>query len=219
MKKICFVLLLFCTVGAMSQKKPEIRLNLYAGYVFDDRVDSYYSNTSYYDGIVEGSLRWGLGLEYMFHPSMGVELSYLREDTKAPTTYYNDDGIGDPIKSREFDLGINYILLGATRYFPVKPAIEPFFGIQLGVGIINVSNPTNGEEGNTTKFAWAVKGGSNIWVSEKIGIKLQADVLSLAQAAGGGVYFGTGGVSPGLSTYSTIFQFALGGGIVFKFGQ
>jgi hypothetical protein len=216
MKRICFVLLLFCSANALAQKKPEIRLNAYANYVFDDRVDSYFSNTSYYDGTVKGSLKWGAGLEYMFHSAMGVELVYLREDTKAPTTYYDDAGIGNPVKSREFELGINYIMLGTTRYFPLQPAIEPYFGLQLGVGIINVSNPVNGEEGNKTKFAWGIKGGTNIWASPKVGIKLQAGLISLAQGAGGGVYFGTGGVSPGLSTYSSILQFSLGGGLVFR---
>lgn len=219
MKKICFILLLFCAVNAFSQKKPEFRLNLYASYVFDDRVDSYYSNTSYYDGTVKAGLQWGAGLEYMLHPNAGIELVYLHEDTKAPTTYYDDNVIVDPVKTTEFDISINYILLGSTKYFPLSPAVEPYFGIQLGVGIVNASNPDEGTEGNRTKFAWTLKGGSNIWVSEKLGIKLQAALTSLAQAAGGGVYFGTGGVSPGLSTYSSILQFSLGGGIVYKFGQ
>jgi hypothetical protein len=49
-----------------------------------------------------------------------------------------------------------------------------------------------------------------------VGIKLQTGLISLAQAAGGGIYFGSGGVSPGLSTYSSILQFSLGGGLVFR---
>lgn len=49
-------------------------------------------------------------------------------------------------------------------------------------------------------------------------VKLQAVLTSIALGAGGGIYFGTGGVSPGLATYSSIFQFSLGGGVVFKPG-
>ena len=218
MKKLCFILLLFCCVKAISQKAPEIRLNIYSGYVFDDKVDSYYSNTSYYEGTVKGNLKWGAGLEYMFHPAMGIELTYLREDTKVPTTYYDNSVIIDPVKTKEFDMDINYIMAGATRYVSLKPTFEPYFGFQLGMAIVNVSNPTSGETGGNTKFAWGAKGGANIWASKKVGIKLQADLISVAQAAGGGIYFGTGGVSPGLSTYSSILQFSLGGGIVFRFG-
>ena len=109
-------------------------------------------------------------------------------------------------------------MLGTTRYVKVNPSIEPYFGLSLGAGFVSVSNPTTGNESSTTKFAWDLKGGTNIWASEKLGIKLQASLASLAQGAGGGIYFGTGGVSPGLSTYSSILQFSLGGGLVFKFG-
>jgi opacity protein-like surface antigen len=216
--KIILIVLLFCTIQVNAQKQPEFRVNLYGSYVFDDRVDSYYSNTSYYDGTVKAGLLWGLGVEYMLIPTMGVELTYLREDTKAPTTYYDDNVVGNNIKTKDFDLGINYLLLGTTKYFPWKPAVEPFFGIQLGVGFIKAGDPTTDEERNVTKFAWTIKTGTDIWASEKVGIKLQAGLTSLAQGAGGGIYFGTGGVSPGLSTYSSIYQFSLGGGVVFKLG-
>jgi opacity protein-like surface antigen len=218
MKKMFIILLLFFSVKAISQTKPEIRLNVYASYVFDDAVDSYYSNTSYYEGTVKAGLQWGLGVEYMIRPTTGIELSYLREDTEAPTTYYDDNGIGNAVKTRDFDLAINYILLGSTRYFPLKPAIEPYFGAQLGVGIINISNPTEGDETSSTKFAWAIRAGTNIWVSQKIGIKLQAGLVSVSQAVGGGVYFGTGGIGAGATSLSSIYQFSLGGGLVFKFG-
>ena len=238
MKKALTILLLFCTMQAISQvdtvvisqapapqpkpyspPKPGLRLNAYASYVFDDQVDSYYSNTSYYDGTVKANVQWGIGLEYMIRPAQGIELAWLHENTNAPTTYYDDNGIGDPVKSKEFDVSVDYILLGSTRYFPVKnPKIEPYFGGQLGVGIANVSNPTNGDGSSNTKFAWGLKLGTNIWASQKVGIKLQAALHSMAQGAGGGLYFGTGGVGAGLSTYSSIYQFSLGGGLVFKFG-
>jgi hypothetical protein len=219
MKKFCVVLLLFCSIKAISQKKPHMRLNLYAGYVFDDRVDNYSSDVSYYEGVIEGSIKWGAGLEYIINnEGLGLELIYLREDTEGPTTYYDDNAIGNPIKSREFDLAINYILFGGNQNFQLTPVFEPYFGLQMGVGIFNVSNPTNGKETNRTKFAWSMKGGTNIWASKKIGIKLQANLLSIVQAAGGEVYFGSGGGS-GISGYSSILQFSLGGGLVFRFGK
>ena len=111
---------------------------------------------------------------------------------------------------------LQYIMLGGNRYVKPKPNIETYFGFHLGIGIIDVDNPTTGEENSSTKFAWGLKLGTNIWASEKVGIKLQAGLISLAQAAGGGIYFGSGGVSPGLSTYSSILQFSLGGGLVFR---
>jgi len=234
-KKALTILLLFCTVQAISQDtvkvytqqpmpkpysppKPGLRLNVYTSYVFDDRVDSYYSTTSYYEGKIKANFQWGLSLEYMLHHAQGLELIWLHENTTAPTTYYYDNGVGNPVKTKELDLSINYIMLGSTRYIPVKPTIEPYFGGQLGVGIVDVSSNADNKESNTTKFAWGLKLGTNIWASQKVGIKLQAALQSVAQGAGGGLYFGSGGVSTGLSTYSTVYQFSLGGGLVFRFG-
>ena len=86
------------------------------------------------------------------------------------------------------------------------------------MGVFNVENPETGDFGSATKFAWGLRLGSNIWVSEKIGLKIQAQLLSATQSMGGGLYFGTGGAGAGVSTYSSYYQFNLGGGLVFKLG-
>jgi hypothetical protein len=41
--------------------------------------------------------------------------------------------------------------------------------------------------------------------------------MSAVQSAGGGLYFGTGGGGAGVSTYSSMYQFGLGGGLAFQF--
>ncbi len=199
----------FCTVITAQQ----MRVNVYTGYVFDDRVDSYYSNTSYYNGIIKGGFRWGGGLEYMTRPNMGISLNYKRLDTNMPTEYY-DGGI----KNRNFDLGANWLMLGATRYMQ-KNNFEPFFGIEAGIAFFSLTNPVSGNGGSGSKFAWGIKGGTNIFFSKSVGIKLQADLYSATQAVGGAFYFGTGGAGAGLASYSSIYQFGLGGGLVFKLAK
>ena len=97
--------------------------------------------------------------------------------------------------------------------------IEGFGGLLAGIALVNVEDPTSGREASTDKFAWGARLGANFWASEKIGIKLQAQLLSVAQATGGGLYFGTGGSGVAVSSYSTIYQFGLGGGLTFRFGQ
>ena len=123
------------------------------------------------------------------------------------------------VKTTEFDVDISYIFLGSTRYFPANPKVEPYFGGQLGVGIIGVDNPTSGSSSSNTKFAWGLIGGTNIWLSSSAGLKIHLALQSVSQAVGGGLYFGTGGASAGVSTYSSMIQFGIGAGLVFKFGQ
>lgn len=207
-----FLLVIFITGLATAQN---VRLNAYTAYVFDDKVDSYYSNTSYFEGKIEGGFQWGVGLEYMASQTKGIEIKYLRQDTKAPMKYYDN---GE--QNTDFDLAINYVLLGGTNYFKgVGNKVEPYGGLELGMAIFNIENPDNNENRSSTKFAWGIKLGTNIWVSEKVGLKLQADLLSAVQSAGGGFYFGTGGAGAGVSTYSTMYQWVLGGGLTFKLGK
>lgn len=192
---------------------PSIRLNLYGAYAFDDSFDSYYDYGNYYQGTLQGGFIYGGGLEYELARNSFIELSYQRLDTNAPTQYYAG-GLFD--KYADFDVAVNYILLGGNRTFR-KPGsmIEGFGGLSAGMAIVNIENPTTNNSDSVTKFAWGLKAGAVIWASDKVGIKLQGQLLSVTQSMGGGIYFGTGGSGAGVSSYSSFYQFTLGGGLVF----
>jgi len=213
--KAFFSILLICFfIPAMSQTT---RLNGYAVYVFDDKFDSYYDNSNYYEGQFKGGLQWGVGLEYVPQPSSGIELVYLNQQTTAPTTYAYPGLIG--IKQTNFDVGLNWLMLGFNRYMRRPDSkVEGFGGLMAGAAFINVKNPDDGTDNSATKFAWGFKLGANIWASERMAIKLQGQLTSAVQGAGGGLYFGTGGAGAGVSTYSSMMQFGLGGGLTFALG-
>ena len=115
------------------------------------------------------------------------------------------------------DLAINYIMLAPTKHFlSSNEKLEGFAGLMAGMVIADASRRDQHRRDSATKFAWGLRLGGIIWASEKVGIRLQTQLLSATQAMGGGFYFGTGGAGAGVSSYSTIYQFGLGGGIVFK---
>ncbi|MDH7460720.1 hypothetical protein QEG73_05500 [Chitinophagaceae bacterium 26-R-25] len=205
-------LLSIATLLTICSFAQSIRLNGYAIGAFDDGVDSYYSTTNYYNGTIKGGLVWGAGLEFAVHEDNGIELLYMRQDTKAPMNYYQLVA-----KNTEFKVGMNYAMIGGTRYFRGhNKKVEGYGGLLLGANFMHLENPDNGKSGDKTFFAWGLRLGGNFWASEKVGIKLQAQLLSNVQAAGGGFYFGTGGAGAGISTYSTMYQFGLGGGLTFR---
>ncbi len=214
MKTMLSLLLICFFIPAMSQNT---RLNGYALYVFDDKFDSYYSGTDYYEGKFKGGLQWGIGLEFLPQAVSGIELLYLNQQTTAPTRYWAPGQITE--KNTNFDVGFNWIMLAGNRYVS-KPGskVEGYGGAMLGAVIINVENPDNGSDNSATKFAWGIRLGANIWASDRRGIKLQGQLMSAVQGAGGGLYFGTGGAGAGVSTYSSMLQFGLGGGLSFKLG-
>ena len=211
-KKFLILIFMAATSTLYAQEK---RLNVYSTYVFDDKFDTYYSSTDYYTGKIIGGYQWGAGFEFKPNRNVGAELLYLHQDTQAPVQYYNIGAV-----NRTLDIGVNYYLLGINRYMPTgNEKVEPYGGVLLGaVGYVN-KNPAAGEPTSSTRFALGFRLGATIWASAKVGIKLQAQFLSSVQGVGGGFYFGTGGSGAGVSTYSTITQLGLGGGLVFKLGQ
>ena len=213
MKKIILGIVLIAGFSSLALAQ-NVRLNGYAAYVFEDNVDSYYDPTNYYEGQINGGFQWGAGLEYMVSPNKGIEIKYLRRDCIAPMDYYLNG-----VKHKDFEVALNHILLGASNYFKTGGKVEPYAGAAIGMSIVTLKNAEAGNDDQATKFAWGIKLGTNIWANDKIGIKLQADLISVVQSAGGGLYFGTGGAGAGVSTYSTMYQWVLGGGLTFKLGQ
>lgn len=217
MKRITlvFAVIALATVSASAQ----VRLNAYGGYVFNENVDSYYDNSSgAFSGKIRGGFQWGAGIEFNPRQDYGVELVYFRQDTKGdPWKYLSNTGP----KNGTIDLGINYIMLGGLKYLRNNPKVEPYGGAMLGMAIINsqVENVVGAPKNNLTKFAWGFRGGVNVWATEKVGIKFQAMLMSAVQSMGGGLTIGTGGLGVGATSYSSMYQFTLGGGLTFKLGQ
>lgn len=201
------------TVSAQLQG---IRLNGYSAYVFDNSFDTYYTSNQYLRGKIKGGFQWGVGLEFLPSEDYGIELVYYRQDTKAPISYDYGSGVAD----REVDLGVNYIMAGGVRYLNnTGGKLEPYGGLLLGAVIFSNKNPEGNEESSYVKFGWGARLGVNIWATEKVGLKLQAQLLSAVQGFGGGLYLGTGGAGAGVSSYSTLMQFGIGGGLCVKMGS
>ncbi len=198
MKASLVSLLLVLFFGVISH--AQIRLSGLGGYTFDDKF-----NTGGISGKVQGTGHWGIGVEYMIHPYYGLELQYQRMVTDVNYTW-----IG--IENRTTEIDFNYIMLGGNRYLPVSDVVWPYGGVGLGVAIISGNNDS------TTEFAWQFKAGGMFLPNNKISIKARAQLTSIVQGIGGGLYFGTGGSGIDINTYSSIYQFGLTGGIVIHLG-
>ena len=219
MKKVLLLITAFIALSHVS-KAQNVRLNGYAAYSFSDKFDSYYDPSNYYNGRINDGFQWGAGVEFMPSPYAGIEVSYYRKSTTAPTNYLSQGGIFQTPRTTNFDLNLNHILLNGTRYLRQEGSpIEGFGGFSLGASILDIRNPDNGVTNSITKFCWGARAGLNIWIVPQVALKFQAQLLSVVQSMGGSFYFGTGGSGVGLSSYSTVYQFSLGGGLVFNIAK
>jgi len=127
----------------------------------------------------------------------------------------------DGIKhNRDFNLGLNYILIDGNKYFKTaNKKIEPFVGAGLGVAIISIKNPIEDGNSSLTKFAFNLKAGTNYWLTKRIGLKFEATLASAVNAASNGFYFKHNFLGSDLTSYKTVMQVGLGGGLTFKIGK
>ena len=214
MKKIILLLVFAATMTTMMAQHA--RLNFYAAYTFDDGFDVVNDANTYYNGTVKGGVQWGGGLEYMFSKQSSAEILYLHRSTTVPANF--KFGAGTQTRKETFDLKHDFILLSGDGHFGNGGKAEGYAGIMAGVLISNLEAPSLGKSSSNTNFAWGGRVGTNIWFSPKMGLKLQALILSASRATGGDYYWSWYGPIY-LTTYSTLWQFSLGGGLTFKLGK
>lgn len=190
------------TLSATAQTSS-VTLLTFAGFTFADKFESYYGY-----GRIEDAFQWGAGLEFGIQPGAAMELIYLRSD---PEAYYDESFT----TTRRGKIGLNYIMLGATRYAPLNETVSAFGTFDMGVGFTSNIEETLASN-NVTKFAIGGRLGLKVAPNDKISIRIHAQILSPVQWIGGGVYLGTGGSGAGVSTGSTIWQFNVGGSVNYR---
>jgi len=192
------VIVLFA-ITAWAQ--PTITLLTFESYTFSDKFD-----TEYGTGKIGEGFQWGGGLEFGLSETTAIELIY--HNMKTNVFYQGFDG------RYEGDMGINYVMLGGTRYAPLNEKISGFGTVDLGMAWSSPEKSLNVE--SATKFAVGLRLGARIMASEKVSFRLHGQVFSPVQWAGGGVFIGTGGTGAGVTTGSTIWQWNLGGSLNFR---
>jgi len=201
---LSFLVLITGFVSVSAQ--PTITLMTFESYTFSDQFD-----TEYGEGEIGDGFQWGGGLEFGLSETTAIELIY--QTMKADVSYYGLDGNLSP-KLLKGTSGINYVLVGGTRYAPLNEKISGFGTLNMGVGWSNPSSEL--ESDGFARFSLGARLGVRIMASEKVSLRIHGQVLSPVQWAGGGMYFGTGGAGAGVSTGSTIWQFNVGGSLNYR---
>jgi hypothetical protein len=201
MKKGILLSVFVLVAAATAWAQPSITLLTFESYTFADQFD-----TEYGTGKIQDGFQWGGGLEFGLTDNAALELIY--QNIKTDVSYQGFDN------RYNGKVGINYIMLGGTRYAPLNDKISGFGTVDMGAAWSNPDASLDSE--SVTKFAIGGRLGLRIQASEKVSLRLHAQLFSPVQWAGGGFYFGTGGSGAGVSTGSTIWQFNLGGSLNFR---
>ena len=216
MKKIIFLVVL--TAFAVTAFSQRLRLNGYGGYMFDDGFESNYNPNTFLVGKINGGDQWGAGIEYMLRPNYCFELQYLHQTTGVPYSYQL--GASNPTKTENPTLTIDCFMVGSDGHLENSSGkVEGYAGLFLGSAHLHSTNTSTTGSYVADKFSLSARLGCNIWLLEKVGLKLQAQFLSIVRGNGNDRYTGTTANNYGLDSYSGIYQFGLGGGLTIKLGK
>jgi len=178
-------------------------------------------------GLGSGKLRTGTGgslgfaLDVPVRPDTYLELGYTRQDGSLDW----DPRLGGKVTIT--DMSVNVWQLGSLRTFghPGGPLV-PFAQGALGLTYFSPSASSVTIDGTDypidgmTKFSISFGLGFKAYFgrAQRVGLRGSFKVISTLYDAGGGVFFGPGGVELGVSG-SGIWQYEAAGGLTVKFGR
>jgi hypothetical protein len=160
---------------------------------------------------------WGFAIDIPLHEFASLELGYTRQDGGLDWDYQG-------AKERVTDMSVNYWHIGGVKGL-VEGPIRPYVLTTLGVTYYSPTESSVVIDSETynldtvTKFSMALGVGLKAYFgeAEKFGIRASFKVLPTLYNTGGGVWFGTGGASLGV-TGNAIWQWEAAAGLTVKLG-
>jgi hypothetical protein len=109
---------------------------------------------------------------------------------------------------------VHYATIGMNRLFPASEKMTLFTGAKLGTGTL--AFPESNFR-NITKFTVGFQGGMKFYASDRVGLRLQANLMMPVVGVGSSLWWSPGGgAAVGVSGWSPIVQFGFTGGLIFR---
>lgn len=202
MKKI-FLLPVLILVLIFDSGAQSIEITPFTGYTFDHIFP-----------ILNGRARLGGG--QTFGGMLGFQVNdFLEIETlysyQAGTSTARSASIQNDVRVRT---NAHYAMIGANRLFPTSPQMAFFTGLKVGAGILSFPNDNYRD---FRRFAVGLNGGMKYFVSDNIGIRLQANLMMPISNVGANLWWSPGaGTSVGVGGWSSVIQFGFTGGLIFR---
>jgi hypothetical protein len=188
----------------------KVELTPFGGYMLGGSIEFYEGKFK-----IEDNASFGGILGVRLRESQLVEISYTYMDTEGEWRPYGGYNIDYP--DTTFDLTMNYIQIGSTNEIILdNDAIRPYGMYSLGASWLH---PKGGTAEDEWFFAVNLGVGLKYYISERVGIRLQARMLVPFVWGDTGVYFGFGSGGVTVGTWSAIIQGDFTGGLIIALGD
>jgi hypothetical protein len=155
---------------------------------------------------------YGFGIDIGVQRGMFVELNYTHNQTSVRLQRFNGPN------EQLFDMNTHYFQIGAQYEFRKSPKQKafPYTLATLGATLFDAKDPSLSDE---WRFSVAFGGGGKFYLSDKIGLRLQARMLLPMTFSGGGMWCGGGGCSAGIGAWAVLVQFDFTVGVFIRLGR
>ncbi|MDZ7624356.1 MAG: hypothetical protein U5J96_07945 [Ignavibacteriaceae bacterium] len=155
---------------------------------------------------------YGASIAFEVDRGLQAELLWIGQQTTMDLKQLN--GITKPL----FDIGIHYFQLGAIYEFKQNSMqkVFPFTSFSLGATMFTPHGSTYSDE---WRFSITFGGGGKFYLSDKIGLRLQARLLLPINFSSVGMWCGSGGCSATVGSWATFVQADFTGGIFVRLGK
>lgn len=200
------ILLVVLFVGILETSAQSVEITPFTGYTFDHSFPIRGGRATLGGGQTVGGL---LGFKLSDLTEIEVLYSWQSGNSVARST---------AIQSNVNTVtNANYILIGGNKLFPLNSQMTLFSGLKAGAGIVAFPN---GDYRDISRFTVGLNGGMKYFFTEKVGVRVQANLMMPVSNAGANLWWSPGsGTQVGVNGWSSVIQFGFTGGLVFRLSQ
>ena len=198
------IILAVIGVFTTSSMLAQIEITPQAGY----QIGSKYNYNGGYLKLAD-SEQFGITLNVDINDDGGqVEVMYAYQNAELRVQDY----FFYPYETFISDITVHHVQFGFIQNFNDEEKLKPFAGLSGGFSIFD---PSDSFYASRTKFSFGLTGGIKYFFTDRLGMRLQAQLLMPIEW--GGVYYTNGGGV--ITTGGTLVQLNFTGGLIFRLGE
>ena len=206
---------------SVLRAQGKFELSPFGGYMFGGSLNMYQGKFK-----INNNANYGLALDIEVARDTKLELFWTQMNTTAQfNPYYGYDYLA----LSSFNINVGYIQIGSVRELEVdNDQIKPFGVFTIGTtyfmpkdATFSTSSqyPSGATLDDVWKFSVTLGGGVKIFLSDRVGIRLQGNLMLPMFWAGAGFTVGTGGSGVSVGAGTSMIQGDFTGGLIFALGK
>jgi hypothetical protein len=196
-----FVFLVFVFPAVTN---AQVQISGFGGYLLSSDVP-----VAKGDLKIKDAPNYGLGLDIKVERELKAVIFWTTANTSAELRKFTGE------TNFITDVSIHHFQ-GGGMYEPNRGKVRPFFALTVGATLFH---PTKKDYSDEWRFSVTLGAGGKVYISDRVGIKLQARVLIPMQFSGAGFWCGTGGCGVGVGTWTQFVEADFTGGLFVQLGK